>query len=220
MHLFDVVTILCTSLMVGNELAVSLFVNPAIWRQDDQAMASVLAGSLGKVMPFWYAVSLIFIGVEAYLRHGGPGELLLLTAAGVWVAMIVFSVAALVPINNRLVADGTGFDAERLADRPYTVGYASSVARCASFCSDGLPGVWDSGLNRNQAYTRNGMERYSLGDEVKILSARTGVPMRILMGLVLMVVAVVSGLAQHPSVPLWAGGAPGSEGRRRLRSSR
>ena len=108
MHLFDVIVILCTGSMVGNELAVSLFVNPAIWENDDHAMASRLAGSLGKFMPFWYAVSLIFIAVEAYLRRGQPGEPLLLIAAGGWVASIVFSLAALVPINNRLAADGPG----------------------------------------------------------------------------------------------------------------
>jgi uncharacterized membrane protein len=108
MHLFDVVAILCAGLMVGNELAVSLFINPAIWEQDDQAMASRLAGSLGKYMPFWYAASLIFIGVEAYLRRGQPGDVLLLIAAGVWVATIVFTLATLVPINNRLAADGPG----------------------------------------------------------------------------------------------------------------
>jgi len=108
MHVFDVIAILCVGLMVGNELAVSLFVNPAIWRLDDQAIASVLAASLGRVMPFWYGVNLALIGVEAYLRQGGAGERLLLIAAGLWVAAIVYSLAALVAINNRLAADGRG----------------------------------------------------------------------------------------------------------------
>jgi uncharacterized membrane protein len=108
MHVFDVIAILCAGLMVGNELAVSLFVNPAIWKLDDRAMASLLAASLGKAMPFWYAVSLVLIGAEAYLRRGGAGEMLLLVAAGVWLATIVYTLAMLVPINNRVAADGPG----------------------------------------------------------------------------------------------------------------
>jgi uncharacterized membrane protein len=108
MHLFDVITILCAVSMVGNELAVSLFINPAIWKQDDQPMASLLAGSLGKFMPFWYLVSLIFMLAEAYLRRGTPGETLLLIAVGVWLATIAFTLLTLVPINNRLAADGPG----------------------------------------------------------------------------------------------------------------
>jgi len=34
-HLLDVMTILCAGLMIGNELAVSLFVNPVIWKLED-----------------------------------------------------------------------------------------------------------------------------------------------------------------------------------------
>jgi len=121
-RILDVVTILCTGLMVGNELAVSAFVNPAIWKRDDQAIASLLASSLGRFMPFWYAVSLVLIGVEAYLRRDGAGEMLLLIAAGVWMAMIVYSLVMLVPINNRLAEDGGGIGPERLANGPYTMG--------------------------------------------------------------------------------------------------
>jgi uncharacterized membrane protein len=108
MQLLDVIAILCAGLMVGNELAVSLFVNPAIWKLDDQAMASRLAASLGKAMPFWYAVSLVLIGVEAYLRRDGAGETLLLIAAGVWLAVIVGTLTMLVPINNRVAAGVSG----------------------------------------------------------------------------------------------------------------
>jgi acetyl esterase/lipase len=45
------------------------------------------------------------------------------------------------------------------------------------------------------------------------LSARTGVPVRILFVATLAVGFTGMGLAQHPSVPLWANGAPGSEGK-------
>jgi hypothetical protein len=58
MLFLDILTILCAGLMIGNELAVSLFVNPVIWKLEDRSQAkalSLFAGTLGKVMPFWYA---------------------------------------------------------------------------------------------------------------------------------------------------------------------
>jgi len=104
MHFLDVLTILCSGLMIGNELAVSLFVNPAIWKLNDQAQASLLARSLGKAMPFWYALCLILLGTEAYLRREEAGRTLLLAAAVLWAAIIVYTIFALVPINNRVGA--------------------------------------------------------------------------------------------------------------------
>jgi hypothetical protein len=55
MLFLDIFTILCTGLMVGSELAVSLFVNPVIWKLEDRSQAkalSLFAGTLGKAMPF------------------------------------------------------------------------------------------------------------------------------------------------------------------------
>jgi len=37
MHTLDLFTILSLGFLTGNELAVSLFVNPAIWKLDEQA---------------------------------------------------------------------------------------------------------------------------------------------------------------------------------------
>jgi len=101
----DVLTILCAGLMIGNELAVSLFVNPVIWKLEDRSQAkalSLFAGTLGKVMPFWYALCLVFMVVEAYLRRHQPGLTLLLMAVAIWIAIIVYTVTTLVPINNRI----------------------------------------------------------------------------------------------------------------------
>jgi hypothetical protein len=58
-------------MLAGNELAVSWFFNPAIWQLDDRPQAtawSLLPRSLGKLMPFWYALCLVLLFVEAYLR--------------------------------------------------------------------------------------------------------------------------------------------------------
>jgi hypothetical protein len=107
MHILDVVTILCAALLTGNELAVSLFVNPAVWQLEERAQASALrifARSLGKAMPFWYIASLILMIADAYLRRDEPGQTWLLVAAGLWAAIIVFTLVSLVPINNRVSA--------------------------------------------------------------------------------------------------------------------
>jgi hypothetical protein len=86
MLFLDVLTILCAGLMIGNELAVSLFVNPVIWKLEDRSQAkalSLFAGTLGKVMPLWYALCLVLMVVEAYLRRHQPGLTLLLMAVAI-----------------------------------------------------------------------------------------------------------------------------------------
>jgi uncharacterized membrane protein len=107
MHLFDVLTIVCAGVMTGNELAVSLFVNPAIWQLDERAQAkavSLLARSLGSIMPFWYALCLILLIVELYIRRSASTFNLLLAAIAIWVAIIACTVLVLVPINNRMAS--------------------------------------------------------------------------------------------------------------------
>jgi uncharacterized membrane protein len=105
MRFLDIATILCTGLMIGNEVAVSLFVNPAIWRLSGQAqatIAAILARSLGKAMPFWYALSLVLLIVETVLRRHEAGQGLIIVAILLWVAIIIYTLTALVPINNRI----------------------------------------------------------------------------------------------------------------------
>ncbi|MFZ0591618.1 MAG: DUF1772 domain-containing protein [Bryobacteraceae bacterium] len=105
MHFLDLATILCMGFMIGNELAVSVFVNPTLWELDEHARAkasSLLARSLGRIMPFWYTLSLILQIIEAYVRRRGATLNLLLVAIMISIAIIVYSVSALVPINNRI----------------------------------------------------------------------------------------------------------------------
>jgi uncharacterized membrane protein len=105
MHVLDVLTIVCAGLMIGNELAVSLFVNPVIWQLEDRSQAkalSLFAGTLGKAMPFWYAFCLVLMMVEAYLRRHQPSLTVLLVAVAIWITTIVYTVTTLVPINNRI----------------------------------------------------------------------------------------------------------------------
>lgn len=107
MHIFDILVILCTGFMVGNELTVSLFINPVLQQLEERTRATILqlfAALLGKAMPFWYALCLILILIEAFARRHQPGLTPLLIAAAIWIASILYSVAVLVPINNRLAA--------------------------------------------------------------------------------------------------------------------
>jgi uncharacterized membrane protein len=110
MHLIDVLTILLTGLMIGNELTVSLFINPVLSQLDEHAQAkalSLFARYLGKVMPVWYALCLVLLIAEAYLRRHQPALPLLLTAIIIWITVILYTVTTLVPINNRIAALAT-----------------------------------------------------------------------------------------------------------------
>ena len=105
MCIFDFITILCIGLMIGAEFAVSAFINPVVWQLEEAAQATILslfAALLGKVMTVWYALSLVLMLVEAYLRRHEPTLAHLLIAAAIWIAVIVFTIAVLVPINNRI----------------------------------------------------------------------------------------------------------------------
>ena len=110
MHLLDIITITCAGLLAGNELAVSAFVNPALRRLESvpQAQAaSILARSLGRAMPVWYGFCLALLALESFLRRHQTTLAALLTAAVIWVAVIIFSIGMLVPINNRIAALNT-----------------------------------------------------------------------------------------------------------------
>ena len=87
MHLLNTVTIAFAGLMVGNELAVSAFVNPAVWQLESGPQAqelSLLARSLGRVMPVWYGLCLALLAVETYLHRHQAALAPLLTATLIW----------------------------------------------------------------------------------------------------------------------------------------
>jgi uncharacterized membrane protein len=107
MHLLDAITITVAGLMVGTELAVSAFVNPAMRQLESGPQAqgvSLLARSLGRVMPVWYGLCLALLALESFLHRHQAGLALLLTATLIWLGVIVFSIAMLVPINDRIAA--------------------------------------------------------------------------------------------------------------------
>jgi uncharacterized membrane protein len=104
---YDMATATVTGLMAGNEFAVAAFVHPQLRRLDNSAharTAALLAGVLGKAMPLWYGLALLLILGAAFEHRpisSGPG-LFIAMAAALWAATIVFSIAMLVPINNRI----------------------------------------------------------------------------------------------------------------------
>ncbi|MCU1258406.1 MAG: hypothetical protein JWO80_1291 [Bryobacterales bacterium] len=107
MHLLDTITITFAGLMVGNELALSAFVNPAVWHLESGPQAqglSILARSLGRVMPVWYGLCLALLTLESFLHRHQAALVPLLTATLIWAGVIVFSIGMLVPINDRIAS--------------------------------------------------------------------------------------------------------------------
>ena len=107
MHFLDLATILCAAFMTGNEIAVSLFVNPVVWQLDETSQAQALrlfAATLGKAMPIWYAASLFLMAAEAALRFHQPALPWIAAAAALWIAIILHTLLILLPINNRIAA--------------------------------------------------------------------------------------------------------------------
>jgi uncharacterized membrane protein len=105
MHTLDLVTIIATGLMIGNELTVSLFINPVVKQLDIAAQTkalSLFAKYLGRAMPIWYAGCLVLLVTETILRKTETAFLPLLAAVILWAAIILFTILLLVPINNRI----------------------------------------------------------------------------------------------------------------------
>src|SRR3569833_905315 len=107
MHFLNMLTITSAGLMVGSELSISVFVNPAVRRLESgpQAQAlSILASSLGRAMPFWYGLCLALLALESFLHRHETALAALGTAAAIWTGAIIFSIGKLVPINNRIAS--------------------------------------------------------------------------------------------------------------------
>jgi uncharacterized membrane protein len=105
MHLLEIATSANIGALVGVELAVSLVMNPLVWKLESfsQAVAiRILAARLGKVMPAWYLLTCFLLILSALHQRGKPGAQLLLAATILWIMTIVFTILILVPVNIRL----------------------------------------------------------------------------------------------------------------------
>ena len=108
MRWFTIATLFVVLTLVGAEFSVSAFVNPAAWRLEPESqlkMLSRFALVLGRVMPFWYLVSTLLLGIQTWLFWHTPGRELLLAADAIWVLTSLASILFEVPLNNR-VAEG------------------------------------------------------------------------------------------------------------------
>ena len=101
--ILEVLAMVIVGPLVGSELAIAAFVHPLAGRLGDDAFRTVRvdgARLLGKVMPFWYFASFVPLVAAAVVAHSW----LLGGAAALMVAVIVVTVAVMVPINNRIAA--------------------------------------------------------------------------------------------------------------------
>ena len=102
--------------IAGNEVCVAAFVEPALRRLPDaqqRPIAPLLAGSLGRAMPFWYAATLLLTLGDWWLSRTAGAAV----AMGLQLLILVGTLGFLVPINNRIAAgalqDGWLADARR-----------------------------------------------------------------------------------------------------------
>ena len=107
MEVLNVVAIIVAGLMVGNELAIAAFVHPTLDELPDDVhlpAASALARVLGSFMPFWYILVVLLTVAEVVIQWHQSGRLpiWLATSAVLWALVSLYSVTALVPINNRI----------------------------------------------------------------------------------------------------------------------
>lgn len=100
-----VLALTVTGLMVGVELCVALFVNPALDRlPGETGLAARADGGRtgGRVMPWWYVASLALCIAVAVLAQDAAATWAAAAGAALLMVSVVMSVALLVPINNRV----------------------------------------------------------------------------------------------------------------------
>jgi hypothetical protein len=108
MHLFNTAILFIVLTLLGVEFSVSAFMNPAASRLEPESQLKMLSGSalvLGKVMPVWYLVFTLLVGIQTWLCWHTLGREMLLTADAIWVLISVASIFVLVPLASR-VAEG------------------------------------------------------------------------------------------------------------------
>ena len=106
MLIVQILAIVSIGLLIGTELAVSVFINPILARLDTRTRAQAIqmfATRLGKAMPFWYAANFVLLLTVTYLHRQHPGLALLIAASAIWAMVILLTILFLVPINNRMM---------------------------------------------------------------------------------------------------------------------
>ena len=121
MHLFNMVTLFVVLTLAGVEFSVSAFMNPAASRLEPESQLKMLSRSalvLGKVMPVWYTVSTLFLGIQTWLCWHTPGRSSLLAADAIMVLIAMASIFLLVPLASRVAEGATDWQRiNRIWDR-------------------------------------------------------------------------------------------------------
>ena len=107
MQLLLLLALVVLGLMCGSELNIALFAHPTLNRQPLEThtlVRSSFARLLGRVMPFWGAGSTVLnlLAVLPIQPMPKPAWQLAVTALGLQVFVVVFSLIAPVPINSRI----------------------------------------------------------------------------------------------------------------------
>jgi uncharacterized membrane protein len=105
--LFQVLAVITLGLMCGSELNVAAFGHPTLNRQPLNAhilVRSSFAALLGRTMPFWMTASTLLnlLLLLPFAHLVGTAWTLAAIAFAIQVFAVVFSLAAPVPINNRI----------------------------------------------------------------------------------------------------------------------
>ena len=108
-ELLILLVLLCASLLVGNEFAVGVFINPSLGRLPDvsQAFAAKETARIyGKVMPFWMIGNFLLCVVLTFFAADvcSAPWWYYLTATILFGSVIVFSVLFPVPINKKIAS--------------------------------------------------------------------------------------------------------------------
>jgi hypothetical protein len=106
MDFLNAATTLCIGLLIGAEFAVSVFLNPVLFKLDRAAQAKsipLFGRRLGTAMPAWYIASLLLLLSETIVHRHASHIVSLGVAVAIWGSAIALSLLVLVPINNRLV---------------------------------------------------------------------------------------------------------------------
>ena len=106
-EIFTIWVLVCSALMVGNEFAVGLFINPLFGRLPEVPQASAARESAriyGKVMPFWMIINFLSsVAVTFFVAIGYTRQWWAYLAATIlFAAVIAFSLVFPVPINNKI----------------------------------------------------------------------------------------------------------------------
>ena len=137
MHLFNMATVVIVLSQVSVEFSVAAFIDPTAWRLDPEPqlkLLSRLASVLGKVMPVWYPVSALLLGIQTWLCWHSSGRGILLTADVIWLLASVGSIIFLVPLNTRVAkGDADWQRIHRIWDKRHRVRTVALAVAAALF---------------------------------------------------------------------------------------